>query len=63
VGDLAGKRGFEFVDLAPALRDLVATTRRLPVLPYDGHYTGEANRTMARALAARLSNRIEARKP
>ncbi|SRR5258706_4674615 len=58
IGDLARGHGFDFVDLTPALRELVARTNRLPILPYDGHYTGEANLTMARALAARIATRI-----
>lgn len=58
VGELAKNRGFECVDLTPALRGLVAGRRRLPILPYDGHYTGEANLTMARALAALIARRI-----
>jgi hypothetical protein len=58
VGVLARGRGFECVDSTPGLRELVARTGRLPVLPYDGHYTGEANREIARALATRIAARL-----
>lgn len=58
VGDLARARGLECIDLTPALRELAGRTARLPILPYDGHYTGEANRAMTRVLAARIAGRI-----
>jgi lysophospholipase L1-like esterase len=58
VGDLARAHGFDCVDLTPALRDLAGRSPTLPILPYDGHYTGEANREMARVLAARIAARI-----
>ncbi len=47
---LAAARGIACCDLKPALEALARGTD-LPVLPYDGHYTPEANEAMARAIA------------
>jgi hypothetical protein len=58
VGELARAHGLECVDLTPALRELAGRSPTLPVLPYDGHYTGEANRAMARVLAAGIAQRL-----
>ena len=38
-------------NLGPALEGLYAETGRLPILPYDGHYTGPANAALAGAVA------------
>jgi len=55
VGALARAHGFEFVDLTPDLRAVREASGRLPVLPYDGHYTGAGNRAMAAHLARVLA--------
>jgi len=51
VGALAAKRGIAFVDLSEPLAELYHGTGKLPLLPYDWHYTGAANRAMARSVA------------
>lgn len=56
VRTLARERGIATLELLPALRELRESTGRLPVIPYDGHYLGIANRAMARAAAAQLSS-------
>jgi hypothetical protein len=61
VGELARAHGFAFVDLTADLRALVRSIGRLPILPYDGHYTGEANATMALRLAALLREKFPGR--
>jgi hypothetical protein len=48
VGELALKQGIAFVDLSDPLAELHRESGRLPLLPYDWHYTGAANRAMAR---------------
>ncbi len=52
---LARERGIATLELLPALRELLQATGRLPVIPYDGHYLGTANREMARAAAAQIA--------
>ncbi len=47
----ARERGITCLDLFPALREHVEQSGRLPVLPFDGHYTAEGNRAMAEAAA------------
>jgi hypothetical protein len=47
VGVLAAKHGIAFVDLSEPLVELSRGSGRLPLLPYDWHYTGEANLAMA----------------
>lgn len=44
---LARARGIPSFDALPAMRERFGARRRLPVLPYDGHYQGEANRALA----------------
>ncbi|HEV8111501.1 MAG TPA: SGNH/GDSL hydrolase family protein [Planctomycetota bacterium] len=61
VGALAQKRGFAFVDLAPALRELRTRLGRSSVLPYDGHYDGDANAAMAHAIARAVAESFPAR--
>jgi len=51
---LAEEKGIATCDVEPALEGLTRAERRLPVLPYDGHYTGAANRAIAAAVAACL---------
>lgn len=51
----ARRRGVEVVELLPGLRELLNELGRLPVLPYDGHYLGVANRRMAEVLAPVLA--------
>ena len=48
---LAEARGFSAVDPTPELRLLREKLGRLPVLPFDGHYDGRANRVVARRVA------------
>ena len=55
---LAGAAGIEAFDLLPAMRERFGERRRLPILPYDGHYDAEANRVLAEALAAWLAPRV-----
>ena len=50
-GELAREVGIEVIDLLPALKELQRASGRLPVLPFDGHYTSEANAAMARVVA------------
>lgn len=52
--ELAARHGIDTIDLAPALRDLARSTGRIPELPFDGHYTPEANCVMAEVVAAHL---------
>jgi lysophospholipase L1-like esterase len=54
VGDLARQRGLPFVDLFDAIAVLHERTGRLPLLPYDWHYTPVANLAMAERTAAFL---------
>ena len=53
-GEVAREVGIGVIDLLPALRELERARGRLPVLPFDGHYTSEANAVMARAVARAL---------
>jgi lysophospholipase L1-like esterase len=55
--ELAREHGWATCDVKTALVDLTRATGALPVLPYDGHYTGAANRAIAAAVAACLSGR------
>ena len=55
---LAGAAGIEAFDLLPAMRERFGERRRLPILPYDGHYDAEANGVLAEALAAWLAPRV-----
>lgn len=58
VGEHARARGIEVVDLLTGLRGEFGDSPERAVLPYDGHYTGDANRAMARDLAKALAPRI-----
>jgi len=51
---LAGERGLVAIELLPALVALQSASGRTPILPFDGHYDGEANRAMGAHLAAEL---------
>ena len=53
--ELARSAGLPVVELLPALRELCAGLARPPLVPYDGHYLGSANRAMAQALARVLA--------
>jgi len=57
----AKEHGFAFVDLGPDLRELQARLGRAPILPYDGHYTGEANAVMAGRIAEAILERFPGR--
>ena len=48
---LARERGLTTLELLPALEPLYAQTRRLPIIPFDGHYLPEANQAMAERIA------------
>ncbi len=61
VGALARAHAFAFVDLAPPLQELRRRIGRSSVLPYDGHYDGDANAMMARAIAAALATSFPSR--
>jgi hypothetical protein len=58
VGERAAAQGIAFVDLTEPLAELHRENGKLPLLPYDWHYTGEANRAMARIVAAELRKRF-----
>lgn len=51
---MARERGFATLDLLPALRAHRAERGEPPVIPFDGHYDGEANGAIARATAEAL---------
>jgi lysophospholipase L1-like esterase len=51
---LARETALPVIELLPALADLHAETRALPIVPFDGHYDARANRAMAAHLAAEL---------
>lgn len=52
--ELARAAGLEVIELLPALEALFATSGRVPILPFDGHYDAEANRALGTYLAERL---------
>jgi hypothetical protein len=54
VEDLAESKGLRVIDLKAPLRALYVKRGRLPILPFDGHYDGVANATIARGVAAEL---------
>lgn len=58
VEQLARDRSIRVVELLPRLRDLRRELDSLPILPYDGHYLGVANRRMAEVLAPVLGEMI-----
>lgn len=51
---LARERGLAVVELLPALEPLHASSGKLPVLPFDGHYDERANAAMGEHLAGQL---------
>lgn len=51
---LARERGLPAIELLPALVPLQAARGAAPILPFDGHYDGAANRAMGTHLAAEL---------
>lgn len=50
----AEQSGLPALDLLPALAEFAATTGGSTLLPYDGHYSGAANRAMGRSAAQQL---------
>lgn len=58
VGELAAKHGIAFADVFEPLADLHRELGHLPLLPYDWHYTGEANLGMAKRVAEVLRERF-----
>jgi hypothetical protein len=55
---LAEKHGIAFADLFEPLAEVHRRSGRLPLLPYDWHYTGEANLAMAVRVAEVLRERF-----
>jgi len=51
---LARQHELPLVELMPALQPLYATSERLPILAFDGHYDPAANRAMGAFLAENL---------
>jgi hypothetical protein len=51
---MASGRGIPVVDLLAPLRDLYRRTQRLHIIPYDPHYTGDANEVMARRVVQEI---------
>jgi hypothetical protein len=49
--EVAARRGLPAVDLREPLVELCADGRRVPILPYDGHYAAASNRAMGSYLA------------
>ena len=58
---LAEAHGIPAIDPTPELRLLREELGRLPVLPYDGHYDGRANRVVARRVAPALRELLPTR--
>jgi lysophospholipase L1-like esterase len=54
IGDACRELELECVELLGPVQELRARTGRDPVIPYDGHYLGDANRAMAEFLAPRV---------
>lgn len=52
---VATKHAIETLDPLEAVRALYAWRGDLPVIPYDGHYDGEANEAIAQKVAERLA--------
>lgn len=53
-GEVAQRLGICLVDLQPAIEDLFQRSKKLPILPFDGHYDESGNAAMADLLAVRL---------
>ncbi|MBI5433878.1 MAG: hypothetical protein HZA52_13685 [Planctomycetes bacterium] len=58
---VARDQGLAALDLRPAMRALALELGEAPIVPYDGHYDGRANRAMARELASHLRAHCAAR--
>ncbi|MFN0008869.1 MAG: SGNH/GDSL hydrolase family protein [Planctomycetota bacterium] len=58
VGKLVEKHGIACADVFEPLSELHRELGHLPLLPYDWHYTGEANLAMAKRLAEVLRERF-----
>ncbi len=56
VESLAKAHGLPVIRLRDTLRDLHNKTDRLPVVPFDGHYDGSANKAMAQSVAESIRN-------
>jgi hypothetical protein len=59
VEELAESKGMRVIDLKVPLRTLYAKRGRLPVVPFDGHYNGEANAAIACEVAKVLRRQEE----
>lgn len=58
VGEVAAVHGIAFADLFEPLVELHRESGVLPLLPYDWHYTGEANLAIAKRVAEVLRERF-----
>jgi hypothetical protein len=52
--ELAKAKGLEVVDVLPQLQRDFGAAEQLPIIPYDGHYEGPANESIARAVLEAL---------
>ena len=50
--------GLQYVDPRPAMINLYDRTGNLPIIPYDGHYDADGQRTMGLAVARKLKASI-----
>jgi len=51
IAQVCQAQGLPVIRLTPTLRDLYRRTGKLPVVPFDGHYNGEANEAIGDTLA------------
>lgn len=58
---LARETGLPVIEPVDPVRRLAAERRRLPVVPYDGHYDAEGNEAMAELAASELLRLVDAR--
>jgi lysophospholipase L1-like esterase len=53
-GEVAQRLGIRLVDLQPAIEAQFRKSKKMPVVPFDGHYDEAGNAAMAELLAERL---------